>query len=412
MEVAMPARKALVPKYCLHTPSGRAYVRICGKVVYVGVYGTAESKAEYGRLVAEHAVQPSTAVPIGPSPADLTVVELCAAYLNFAEGYYRKNGRPTSQVSVIRLAIRPLKELYGGTPAAKFGPLALRAIQEAMIAQGLSRKTINHFFSTIKRLFRWAVSQELVPVAVHQSLATVPGVAKGRTAARETAPVLPVEGELVDATMPYLPPVVADMVRFQRLTGCRPGEVCQLRLCDVDRSAEVWVYRPASHKTEHHGRQRIVYVGPQAQQVLAPYLLRDPPANCFSPADSEQKRHIEQRKRRRTGVQPSQQNRRKAKPARSPCTAYTSNSYQRAIARAIVKANKERTEAAADMGVKPVLLPHWHANQLRHSTATEIRRQFGLEAAQVFLGHAKADVTQVYAERDARLGVEVAKQVG
>ncbi len=56
------------------------------------------------------------------------------------------------------------------------------------------------------------------------------------------------------------------------------------------------------------------------------------------------------------------------------------------------------------MGVEPMLLPHWHANQLRHSKATEVRRQFGLEAAQVSLGHAKADVTQVYAERDARLG--------
>jgi hypothetical protein len=37
---------------------------------------------------------------------------------------------------------------------------------------------------------------------------------------------------------------------------------------------------------------------------------------------------------------------------------------------------------------------------------------FGLEAAQVALGHARADVTQTYAERDARLGIEVAKRLG
>jgi site-specific recombinase XerC len=93
-------------------------------------------------------------------------------------------------------------------------------------------------------------------------------------------------------------------------------------------------------------------------------------------------------------------------------TCYTKDSYQRAIARAVVKANKRRTEAAADMGVAPILLPHWHANQLRHSKATEVRRQFGLEAGQLSLGHAKADVTQVYAERDTRLAVEVARQIG
>ena len=48
----------------------------------------------------------------------------------------------------------------------------------------------------------------------------------------------------------------------------------------------------------------------------------------------------------------------------------------------------------------PALLAYWAPNRLRHTRATEVRKQFGLEAAQVILGHAKADVTQVYAERD------------
>ena len=42
----------------------------------------------------------------------------------------------------------------------------------------------------------------------------------------------------------------------------------------------------------------------------------------------------------------------------------------------------------------------------------EIRRQFGLEAAQVALGHARADVTQVYAERDMALAAEVMRKIG
>jgi len=180
----------------------------------------------------------------------------------------------------------------------------------------------------------------------------------------------------------------------------------------VDRTGEVWEYRPADHKTAYRGRERIIYIGPKAQAILLPYLLRDAQSNCFSPAESEANRHEEQRRYRRTRVQPSQWNRRKAKPKRMPRTAYTKDSYQRAIARAIVKANKARTEEAGDMGVESILLPHWHANQLRHTRATEIRQGFGLEAAQVSLGHAKADVTQVYAERDARLAVEVARKIG
>ena len=261
-------------------------------------------------------------------------------------------------------------------------------------------------------MFKWAAAEEIVPGGVYHALRTVEGLRKGRTPAHETKPVLPVGDAVVEATLPHLSVVVADMVRFQRLTGARPGEVCMIRPCDVDRDGEIWLYRPASHKVEHFGRERIIYVGPQAQDVLRSYLLQDSEAHCFSPAESEQKRHVEMRQRRRTRVQPSQQHRRKTRPKRVPRAAYDANSYARAVKRAVRKANKARMEEAADMGIAPILLPHWHPNQLRHSKATEIRRQFGLEAAQVILGHAKADVTQTYAERDSALAVEVSRRIG
>jgi integrase len=54
----------------------------------------------------------------------------------------------------------------------------------------------------------------------------------------------------------------------------------------------------------------------------------------------------------------------------------------------------------------------WHPNQLRHMHGTEVRRIFGIEAAQVALGHAQADVTQIYAERDMGLAERVARQIG
>ena len=54
----------------------------------------------------------------------------------------------------------------------------------------------------------------------------------------------------------------------------------------------------------------------------------------------------------------------------------------------------------------------WSPNQLRHAAGTEVRRQFGLEAAQVVLGHSKADVTQVYAERDQALAAEIMQKIG
>jgi integrase len=244
----------------------------------------------------------------------------------------------------------------------------------------------------------------------------VPGLRRGRTIARETEPVTPVDDAIVDATLPHLSPVVADMVRFQRFTGCRPNEVCQLRPCDVDRSGDVWVYRPQSHKTAHHGHERVIFVGPQAQAVLLRYLARDAQAFCFRPCDSEAKRRAAIHAARKTplscGNRPGSN--RKTTPKREPSDAYNPRAYHKAIRYACTKAFPVPKEIADD----PAAVAKWKAdhrwapNQLRHSAATEIRKRFGLEAAQVVLGHAQANVTQVYAERDHALAARVAKEVG
>jgi len=41
-----------------------------------------------------------------------------------------------------------------------------------------------------------------------------------------------------------------------------------------------------------------------------------------------------------------------------------------------------------------------------------VRKEHGLEAAQVLLGHSKADTTQIYAERNDALAASVALRVG
>lgn len=408
----MSSTTVSVPKYRHHKGSGQAFVQIKGKRHYLGKWDSPESKERYSAFVAELAVRPSLPPSFLPGDKQITITEVCATYWEHAQGYYCKNGVPSGWLAHIRLMLRKLRETYGLTPAADFGPIKLKAIRQTLIDASHSRPYINKLVPIIPRMFKWAVAEEIVPASIYQALRTIEGLRKGRTEAHETPPVLPVDARVVDSTLPHLSPVVADMVRFQRLTGCRPGEVCQLRPCDVDRSGDVWEYRPESHKTEHHGRERVIFIGPKAQDVIRSYLLRDAQAHCFSPAESEDKRRVNQRAKRKTRLQPSQRNRRKARPKKQPKTAYTKDSYRRAVARAVKKANAERTEEAGKKGTEPTLLPHWHPNQLRHSAATEIRRQFGLEAAQVLLGHAKADTTQIYAERDSRLAVEVARKIG
>ena len=312
-------------------------------------------------------------------------------YWRFAQSYYVKDHRPTGSLPVIRVALRYLRDCYGHTPVADFGPLALEALQLRMVGDDLSRSTVNEQIACIRRAFRWGVAKQLVPGAVLQALQALPGLRKARTPAREPEPVGPVSDEVVEATLPHMPAVVADMVRLQRWTGCRPVEVCILRPCDVDTAGAVWRYRPESHKTEHHGRERVVFLGPKAQDVLRPYLLREKTMYCFVPAESERKRRAEVHERRRTplscGNRPGTNQRRR--PKRFPGDHYTTASYRRAIDRAVELANRRAAQDAEARGEEPpASLPSWSPNQLRHTAATEIRQRFGLEAAQTALADA------------------------
>ena len=334
-------------------------------------------------------------------------------YRHHVRQYYVKNGRPTSEQHDIASAMRFVRTLYAGKQVDEFGPLSLKAVRQKMIEAGWARSTINRQVQRVQRMFRWGVENELVAASVYQALKAVNGLRKGRSTAREANAIGPVSDAVVETTIAVLPKVVADMVRFQRLTGCRPQDVCLVRPCDVDTSSDLWVFTPTEHKTEHHGRQRTILIGPKARDILRPYLLREKTAFCFTPVESERKRLAALERTRRTplhyGNRPGTN--RKARPKRTAGKQYCTSSYRRCIDRAVERINDLRkSQAEADEQIE--LLEHWSPNRLRHTAATEIRKRFGLEAAQVVLGHSAADVTQIYAERDLTKAAAVVREVG
>jgi hypothetical protein len=214
-----------VPKYRHHKGTNQAFVQIKGHRHYLGKWNTQASKERYARFVAELAVSSaaSNALPSATPVSQFTVVELVADYLDYAQGYYQKNGQPTRSLDNIKLALRGAINLYSREPVATFSPLSLLAIQQKLAADGSTRNYVNKRVGAIKRMFKWGVSRAIVPPTVYTALATVEGLRMGRTTARESTPVLPVADEVVEAALPFLPAVAADMVRFQRLTGCPPA---------------------------------------------------------------------------------------------------------------------------------------------------------------------------------------------
>jgi hypothetical protein len=163
-ECSAVPRKVAFPAYGLHRASGQAVVRIDGRDKYLGPHGSPESKAKYHEL-ARKAMADRTKADVERSillHVDITVAELASRYLLHVETYYTKNGKATSQLTIIRLTIGVLLDRHAYLEAREFGPLSLIACQEALVSEGLSRGEVNRRVRIIRQVFQWGFSQQLV----------------------------------------------------------------------------------------------------------------------------------------------------------------------------------------------------------------------------------------------------------
>jgi integrase len=391
--------KIRTPKYrCQRSPNGdRAFVELNGIRHYLGSHGSEESRREYHRLLAEWSASGNQ---MRVAANEITIVEVVSRFWEHVKTYYVKpDGTQTSEVSNFKRALKVLKEMYAFKEASDFGPLALRAVREKMIELGWVRSSINKQIGRIKMAFRWAVAEELLSPTVYQALITVPGLKRGRCSAEESAAILPVPETHIEAIRPFVSEQVWTVVQLQLLTAARSGELVLMRGRDLNTNGAVWTYTPRDHKTSHHGKSRVIFIGPRAQMLLALFLKsHDPKDYLFSPKDAEHERRARQHAQRTTpiscGNAPSK-NRVRA-PKRTPGDRYTQTSYRRAIQRACRRAG----------------IPTWHPHQLRHNAATRLRAEFGIEIAKIMLGHGSPRITEIYAETDHTKAVEVAQRVG
>ena len=163
-------------------------------------------------------------------------------------------------------------------PADSFSPKSLKAVRNIFVERGYSRHYCNKLTAFIKSAFRWGVAEEIVKESTYNALRCVTALEAGRTVAPETKPRTAVHDETVEATLQYLTPTVAAMVRIQRLTAMRPCEVCRMTPGQIDQSSDVWYYRPVKHKGAWRNHERCIPLGNVAQNILTPYLIVNYPS--------------------------------------------------------------------------------------------------------------------------------------
>jgi hypothetical protein len=144
----MASSQQRLPKYRHYQPKNLDVVRIDGRDVYLGRYGSSESREKYRRVVAEWLTgSPTAPATVGSTPGDSapSVDELILAFMtrHAANHYRHADGTPTGELDNFRDNLKPLQPLYGTTSANCFSPRTLRAVRQSMIEAGLSRRMIN-----------------------------------------------------------------------------------------------------------------------------------------------------------------------------------------------------------------------------------------------------------------------------
>ena len=369
-----------------HKPSCRAYLWDGKRRIYLGAWPenplppSREVREAFRAAVARLALG-GTEDASPTSICAMTVAELVAQFIQWAEVRYDS----PSEAKRMALALRPVLSLYADQPAASFGPKRLQEVQKLLAKQGRTRQGINMACGFIRQCFAWGVSQELLKFEQLGALRSVQSLRFGAIAAPESPPREAAPLADVEATLLELSPTIAAMVRLQMLTGCRPAEVCKLSMAEIDRAdSACWVYRPEHHKMAHLGRHRAVPLLSDAMELLRPFLRADG-LPLFSPADAMEEWEATKRAARKSKVQPSQVDRHKEAPLKTPGQSYETASYRRAIARACQRAG----------------VPLWSPNGLRKLAGQTVCDALGIDKARALLGHADSTITKRhYAKND------------
>ena len=401
-------KKQFVPPAMRLHASGQAVVEWERECFYLGKYGTAAASQAYLRLLVhlEERFHAKAAGVTQPTRTEaLLVDEAIFRYLHHLEhdedGDLLPDGSISSHFDKARWHLRPLSAAFGDMFVTEFSAADLKALRKLArsgqwddAASPWSTGYCNSAIANVRRFFAWLESEGLVSPGKAEHLATV----KPLRTAGNTEPKT-VDDATLDAVCLHACPTVAAMIRLQRLTAARPSEICVMRPCDIDRSRDVWVYRPESHKTAYLGKDRAIPLGATCQAILTPFLDRPDGDYLFDPAEALEwwwcHKTGKQSPDRKTKVYASElrrrarlkEERRRQRARKRRCAPrYTRQTYRQAVLYAI-----DRARNAGES------VPHWYPYMLRHTRLTEVQDQYGWDDAAAVAGHESVNTTKRYA---------------
>ena len=224
----------------------------------------------------------------------------------------------------------------------------------------------------------------LVNAGTLAELTCVDGLEAGRTAARDNPERRAVPQARLEAVRKLLPDHLRDAFDLLLLTGARPGEIFTITGAMIDKTGEVWRCPLAHHKTAHRGKERVLYFNPSAQVILRRRMQDGDLSQRIFPITPE---HF-------------------GDAVREACKeAFGYPADLRKPVKEMTTAERARFESWKRANA---FVPH----QLRHTVATKLVDEIGIDATQRLLGHCSAAMTAHYSRAAEGQAIEAAKRLG
>jgi integrase len=331
----------------------------------MGKVGAAEAQKAFHRFCLE--LHNHTALPIIPTGESCSVTELIAGFLDFSLATHNKPNYTHYRILLGDF----LDPLYGDKPVNDFKTFDLHNLRTALIkSERFCRKQINDYIRRINTVFTWGVEMCKVDAPVALALKSVKILKEGHPGTHDNPERKHVPDEVIRKTLSHLSPTLRAMVKLQRSTGLRGGEICKMKIGDITGNWEYWFTHKTIEKTKH---KRLIIFNPVEQAFIKPYLEnRKAEEFVFSPQIAV----------RETGKTPSHR----------VGIRYDKDSYRTAVERAIERANRSLPAEQQ--------IARWTPHQLRHAALSAIELEKGILVAQEAGGHATPSTTAIYVHRE------------
>lgn len=269
-------------KYMKHQ-KGLGFSKWRGKWYYFGRYDEPGSLARY-KAFRRQCQREIEAYEIDRLIQQADRVEIITVHQLFArfEKHVIQNRSAAYARQVQRLRAAAKRSFRKRMPVAAVGSHAITRFRRLLarggwtsavgyVAAPWSKSVVIGHMRIVAAMFSWGVSEGIVPVATYERV---------KAACRETVKMRkpmqqrdPPDWSVIQRIEPFVSRSTWDRIQVQYLTGMRPGEVCRMRLSELERSQDgLWFLRPRHHKTAWRGATKEIVIGPQAIAILRPYV--------------------------------------------------------------------------------------------------------------------------------------------